>query len=74
MGVEPADCVVIEDSPAGVMAARNAGMRVLAFTGGLHAARPGFRDKLASLAPDAIFDEMRQLPDMLAGMPAQQSL
>jgi HAD superfamily hydrolase (TIGR01509 family) len=74
MGVEPAECVVVEDSPAGVMAARSAGMRVLGFTGALHAARPGFRDKLASLAPDAIFDDMRELPAMLARMPAQQSL
>ena len=74
MGVEPANCVVIEDSPPGVMAARSAGMRVLAFTGALHAARPGFRDKLASFAPDAIFDDMRELPAMLARMPAQQSL
>ncbi len=29
MGFDPADCVVIEDSDAGVEAARAAGMRVL---------------------------------------------
>lgn len=30
LGVAPCECVVIEDSPAGVMAARRAGMRVIA--------------------------------------------
>jgi mannitol-1-/sugar-/sorbitol-6-phosphatase len=30
LGVEPRDCVVIEDTPAGVLAARAAGMRVIA--------------------------------------------
>ena len=30
--VIPSDCIVVEDAPAGVMAARSAGMRVLALT------------------------------------------
>lgn len=30
LGVDPADCIVIEDTPAGVQAARAAGMRVVA--------------------------------------------
>lgn len=37
MGFDPADTIVVEDSVAGVMAARRAGMRVLGFTGGGHA-------------------------------------
>ena len=36
-GVDPADCVVIEDSAAGVAAARRAGMRAIGFTGASHA-------------------------------------
>lgn len=38
MGVDPAACVVIEDSLNGVLAARAAGMRVWRFTGGSHLA------------------------------------
>jgi sugar-phosphatase len=32
LGVDPSDCVVIEDAPAGIEAARAAGMRVVALT------------------------------------------
>jgi HAD superfamily hydrolase (TIGR01509 family) len=66
MGVAPADCVVIEDSPAGIEAARGAGMRVFAFTGGSHVPLAGGAAALATMRPDAIFDDMRRLPAMLA--------
>jgi HAD superfamily hydrolase (TIGR01509 family) len=36
VGVEPARCLVIEDSPFGVAAARSAGMEAIGFTGGSH--------------------------------------
>jgi sugar-phosphatase len=32
LGVPPGDCIVIEDAPAGISAARAAGMRVIALT------------------------------------------
>lgn len=64
MGATPAGCVVIEDSRPGVEAARTAGMRVLAFAGGLS---PG--ELLAG--PDTlVFDDMRELPTLLDGYAA----
>ncbi len=70
MGVDPARCVVIEDSAAGVEAARRAGMAVFAFTGGSHAVPAGLAATLAGLAPDAIFDRMEALPDLVARVEA----
>ncbi|MCO6180627.1 HAD family phosphatase [Ciceribacter sp. RN22] len=37
MGFDPTDCIVIEDSVTGVIAARRAGMEVIGFVGGGHA-------------------------------------
>ena len=37
MGVRPPDCLVVEDSPAGVTAATTAGMTAIGFVGGSHA-------------------------------------
>lgn len=61
MGASPADCIVVEDSPAGIMAAKSAGMTVFAFTGGSHADRDDYRAEIAELAPDVIFDAMADL-------------
>jgi HAD superfamily hydrolase (TIGR01509 family) len=69
MGASPADCVVVEDSPAGIQAAKSAGMRVLAFTGGTHAAPSGLHAAVEALSPDAVFDDMRRLPDLLLASP-----
>ncbi len=65
MHIEPGRCIVIEDSPAGVDAAKRAGMRVFAFTGGSHAQSPAHRGALAALQPSLIFDDMAALPGLI---------
>jgi HAD superfamily hydrolase (TIGR01509 family) len=66
MHVEPGRCIVIEDSPAGVAAAKSARMRVFAFVGGSHAQSPAHRRALASLEPTLVFDDMAALPGLIA--------
>ncbi len=66
MGVRPEDCVVVEDSPAGIDAARRAGMRVFAFTGGSHAGHAALAAEIDKLRPDRVFSDMRMLPDLVA--------
>lgn len=48
MGIQPENCIVIEDSLAGAHAATAAGMKVMMFLGGSHARFDWYRDRLAS--------------------------
>jgi HAD superfamily hydrolase (TIGR01509 family) len=65
MRVSPARCVVIEDSVPGITGALAAGMSVLGFHGGSHC-RPGHADKLRAAGAATVFDDMRQLPALIA--------
>lgn len=64
MDVAPAQCCVIEDSIAGVKAAKSAAMQVMAFCGGTHA-DDAHQQKLAAAAPDRLFDELAELPRLI---------
>ena len=64
MATPPERCVVIEDSVAGVAAARAAGMRVFGFCGAGHA-RPGSAATLHVAGATRVFKRMRELPALL---------
>ncbi|CAN5435428.1 HAD family hydrolase [soil metagenome] len=64
-GCEPAECLVIEDSPTGVTAAHAAGCRVLGFTG-TAADKEIHAKTLRGLGAFAVFDDMTELPLLLA--------
>jgi HAD superfamily hydrolase (TIGR01509 family) len=59
MNVKPSDCVVIEDSPAGISAATAAGMKSIGFVGGSHSGSALGHQLLASGARTIIADSDR---------------
>lgn len=63
LGVAPADCVVFEDAPLGVEAARNAGMPAVVLSTTLDAAAFAAYDNVIRIAPD--FTEL-SIDDLLA--------
>ncbi len=60
LGVHASDCIVVEDSTAGVTAGREAGMKVIGFTGGSHCA-PSHSEKLIQAGADKVISDLRLL-------------
>ncbi|MEM6586821.1 MAG: HAD-IA family hydrolase [Pseudomonadota bacterium] len=60
MGVDASECLVVEDSVAGVTAARAAGMTTIGFAGASHIL-PGHADRLRAAGADKVINDLRDL-------------
>ncbi|MFM0006620.1 HAD family hydrolase [Paraburkholderia dipogonis] len=64
LDVEPSRCVVVEDSVAGLNAARAAGMKTIAFVGASHIP-DGYADALRKMGMTRIMQHMDELPALV---------
>lgn len=64
LDAEPDFTIVIEDSEAGVKAAKTAGARVIGFTGASHS-YPGHSDKLIEAGAETVINRMSDLPKLI---------
>ncbi len=65
MGAPAKRCIVVEDSIAGVTAARTAGMEVIGYAGGSHA-NHGYAGRLREAGAEVVVTDMEQLASALA--------
>ena len=63
-GTEPRATLVVEDSVAGVTAAKAAGARVVGFTGASHS-RQGHADKLTEAGAETCIDKLVAVPELV---------
>jgi len=66
-GVRPRDCIVVEDSPAGVSAATAAGMTAIGFVGGSHASGD-LGEQLTRCGAHSIVADLRHLKGTVAAI------
>jgi beta-phosphoglucomutase-like phosphatase (HAD superfamily) len=64
LGVDASRCIVVEDSVAGLNAARAAGMKTIAFVGGSHIP-DGYADVLRGMGITRIMQHMSELPALI---------
>ena len=65
MGYSPQNCVVIEDSPYGILAAKSAGMHAIGITAASHTKAPEFSDKLHKAGADFVATDYKVLSQYL---------
>lgn len=65
LGVAPSECVVVEDSTAGIRAALAANMEVVGFLGGGHAQAEWYRDNIAAFNIPLVYSQ-EELYEFLA--------
>jgi len=67
MGVQATDCIVVEDSPAGVAAATAAGMTSIGFVGGSHAG-PELGPALIAAGARTVIPDLRMLKETVVAI------
>jgi HAD superfamily hydrolase (TIGR01509 family) len=67
MGVKACDCIVVEDSPAGVTAATTAGMAAIGFVGGSHATAP-LGEQLIQAGARTVVADLRHLKSTVVSL------
>ena len=62
----PADCVVVEDSTAGIRAAEAAGMECVAYLGGGHARKPWYAEEISAIHAGPVVYSSEELLEFLS--------